>query len=83
MPLTEPEVSRLLAVLINESPLSDLASRPGNGWLTLVAEATEFGIDGMPEPHRTMVMEAWAATLARFKAEGITDSPALVNGGKP
>ena len=80
MPLTEPEVSRLLAVLMNEPPLSDLE---WSEWMKLVGEATEFGIDGMPEPHRTMVMEAWAATLARFKAEGITDSPALVNGGKP
>ena len=80
MPLTEPEVSRLLAVLINEPPLSDLSY---DGWLTLVGEATEFGIDGMPEPHRTMVMEAWATTLTRLKAEGISASPALANGGKP
>ena len=80
MPLTEPEVSHLLAVLINEPPLTNL---PYSEWLTLVGEATEFGIDGMPEPHRTMVMEAWAFRRARLKAEGITSDPALANGGKP
>ena len=80
MPLTEPEVSRLLAVLHNEPPLTGL---PYDGWLTLVGEATEFGIDGMPEPHRTMVMEAWASRRATLKAEGITGDPALANGGKP
>ena len=80
MPLTEPEVSRLLAVLMNEPPLRNMEWRE---WMELVGQSMEFGIDGMPEPHRTMVMEAWATTLDRLKADGINHSPALVNGGKP